>query len=393
MLEGILFVFFAINSIYVLSLSIAGHFYKRSSPKDPSTFRTIAILVPCYKEDKVIQHTTKLLLELDYPKESFDVVVLADSLKPETLASLQKTSAIVMKVEFEKSTKSKSLNFALEHLTRKYDIAMVADADNVFSSDLLKDVNRLHASGEEVIQFQRVAKNSGTPMAYLDGLSEAINNHLYRQSAQALGLSSALIGSGMAFSFDLLKKELGAIDSPVEDKALQIALAESGHKIRYRKGTLVYDEKVDSPEAYKNQRRRWIGGQYAMLGKHFFKGIKLLFRGNVDYFNLAVCHNLFPSRINTLLVLFILTPLFTILYFHQPDVVLHWWGVTAIYLAALMMAIPRSYYSRKLIEAFLLLPQVIFKTIQAILQSRSGAKQFIHTEHNSTTVDSIYQEK
>jgi len=278
MFENFLFAFFLLNTVYVLILSLAGFFYKKVQVKKSEVTNRIAVLVPCYKEDKVILSTTQNLLSLKYPKEKFDIIIIADSLKSETLSSLFSTEAIVVPVSFERSTKSKSLNYAMAQLTKQYQIAIVLDADNIPTPDFLEDINDLFNTGYNVIQCQRVAKNTGSSMAFLDGISEAINNHLFRQGANALGLSSALIGSGMAFSFEILRDELAIIDSPVEDKALQIALVERGYKIHYRKGTFVFDEKVDSPEAYKNQRTRWIAGQYKMLKDHFFKGIKLLLK-------------------------------------------------------------------------------------------------------------------
>ncbi len=392
MFENFLFIFFLLNTAYVLILSLAGFFYRKAKVKRSNVDNRIAVFVPCYKEDKVILSTTQNLLLLKYPKEAFDVIIIADSLRAETLSNLSNTEAVVIPVSFEKSTKSKSLNYAIAQLKQQYQIAVVLDADNIPISNFLEDINDLFNEGYQVIQCQRVAKNAGSSMAFLDGISEAINNHLFRQGANALGLSSALIGSGMAFSFDILRDELASIDSPVEDKALQIALVEKGYKIHYRKGTLVFDEKVDSPEAYKNQRTRWIAGQYKMLKDHFFKGIRLLFKGNINYFNIAVLQNLFPSRINSLVLLFFISSVFT-LFHPQLNVIIRWWSITLLYVTALLFAIPKIYYSKRLLYAILLLPIVILKTFQAIFQSKNASKSFIHTEHNSTEIDTSYQPK
>ncbi|WKZ60986.1 MAG: glycosyltransferase family 2 protein [Cyclobacteriaceae bacterium] len=393
MIELILFVFFFTNTLYVFTLSAAGHFYHRIVPIRQNSYKRIAVFVPSYKEDNVIIHTAKELLEVEYPESFFDVIIIADSLKEETLEQLRKTRAIVIPVQFEKSMKSRSLNFAFNSVNKEYDIAIIADADNILEREFLSDINNLFNQGHQIIQAQRVAKNLNTPMAVLDGLSEAINNHLFRQGANALGLSSALIGSGMAFPFNLLKKELSTIDSAVEDKALQVALVEKGHKIVYQKGTLVFDEKVDSPDAYKNQRRRWIAGQYDMLRKNFIKGIRLLFRGNVNFFNIAVCQNIFPSRINSIIALFFLSITFSLFYSEDKEVLIRWWGTTSLYFFALAIATPRHYYSLKLIKALTLMPIVIIKTIQAIFLSRNANKTFIHTEHKNSNIDHTYLPK
>ena len=393
MIELILFIFFLLNTVYVFVLALAGHFYSRIAPGNEQKFNRIAVFNPSYKEDSVIVHTATELLKVDYPESCFDVIVIADSLKPETVEQLKETKAIVIPVLFEKSMKSRSLNFAFNAVDQNYEIAIIADADNILARNFLTDINSLYNQGYRIIQAQRVAKNLNTPMAVLDGLSEAINNHLFRQGANALGLSSALIGSGMAFPFTLIKAELANIDSAVEDKALQVALVEKGHKITYQKGTLVFDEKVDSPEAYKNQRRRWIAGQYDTLSRNFYKSFKLLMNGNINYFNIAVIQNILPSRINSIIALVLLSAIFSLIYSQNPEVIARWWGITFFYFISLALATPRHYYSKKLIKALALMPVVIIKTIQAIFLSRNANKTFIHTEHKNNNIDHSYQSK
>lgn len=376
-----------------MALSIAGHFYRKKVIPEAVGFKRIAVLVPCYREDNVILHTTQELLLLDYPKSDFDVIVIADSLKSHTLEALTTTGAIILPVSFEKSMKSRSLNYAFNHINGRYDIAVIADADNILSKNFLKDINNLFLAGYTIIQAQRVAKNLSTPMAMLDGLSEAINNHLFRQGSNALGLSSALIGSGMAFPFKLIKEEFSKIDSAVEDKALQISLVENGHKITYQKGTLLFDEKVESPEAYKNQRRRWIAGQYDMLRNNFFKGFVLLFRRrNINFFNLAVLQNIFPSRINSMISLVLLSVTFTLGY-QNIEITIRWWSITLLYLLALCLAIPRVLYTRQLVKSLAIMPLVIIKTIQAIFLARNANNTFIHTEHKQSKIDSTFLQK
>lgn len=392
MFELLIFVFFCINTLYVLTLAVAGHFYKKEDVPSSTSFKRIAILVPSYKEDKVIIHTTNELLKLDYPKSNYDVVVIADSLQKETLETLKSTDAIIIPVVFEKSMKSRSLNYAFSQIDESYDIAIIADADNILSKNFLKDINDLFNAGFTIIQAQRVAKNLNTPMAMLDGVSEAINNHLFRQGSNALGLSSALIGSGMAFPFKLVKEKISKIDSVVEDRDLQLALLESGYSVTYQKGVLLYDEKVESPDAYKNQRRRWIAGQYSVLKQNLIKGFRLLFKGNLNFFNSAIVQNILPSRIISLISLLLICILFTILY-QDKEITIRWCALTLIYLIALTISIPRIFFTRKLLRSLVIIPIVIIKTIQSVLLTRGSGKTFIHTEHKQREIDSTFLPK
>ena len=69
----------------------------------------IGILIPAYKEDNVICHTAKAATIQNFPKKFYDVIVIADSLKLETLEKLKKLPIRIIEVSFLHSTKVKAL--------------------------------------------------------------------------------------------------------------------------------------------------------------------------------------------------------------------------------------------------------------------------------------------
>ena len=199
-IEWILLLYAIYFVSYSVSSSVAALFYRKFSFKETSEFNTFLVLVPGYKEDEVIVNTVKENLKQDYPTSNFDLVVLADSFEKGTLEKLKKTDCEVLEVSFDKSTKVKSLKEAFPLITDKYDYLVILDADNVMEFDYLKKVNAYVGDHPiKALQTQRVAKNKNNSLAILDGISEAINNHIYRQGSHALGLSVALNGSGMIF--------------------------------------------------------------------------------------------------------------------------------------------------------------------------------------------------
>jgi hypothetical protein len=66
------------------------------------------------QEDEVIIDIAHDALEQDYPPDSYDVVIIADSFLPETIQKLGTLPVKVIEVSFESSTKSKALNKAME---------------------------------------------------------------------------------------------------------------------------------------------------------------------------------------------------------------------------------------------------------------------------------------
>jgi cellulose synthase/poly-beta-1,6-N-acetylglucosamine synthase-like glycosyltransferase len=61
------------------------------------------------------------------------------------------------------------------------------------------------------VQGHRTAKNTNNSWAILDAISEEINNNIFRKGHRVLGLSSAIIGSGMAFRYNYFKALMSTV--------------------------------------------------------------------------------------------------------------------------------------------------------------------------------------
>src|SRR5687768_3543099 len=130
-IEVLLLLYFTFISAYALVLAIAASLYRHAFPSGPTSFRTIAILIPAYREDAVIVSVAKQALLQDYPPERFRVIVIADSLKAETLLTLRTLDIELVEVTFDVSTKVKALNAALSRYSNSFEYALILDADNV----------------------------------------------------------------------------------------------------------------------------------------------------------------------------------------------------------------------------------------------------------------------
>jgi cellulose synthase/poly-beta-1,6-N-acetylglucosamine synthase-like glycosyltransferase len=382
-IELIIFSYFCFVVSYSFIFSFAGLFYRvpvfqtstRSNPK------RIAVLIPSYKEDSVIVRVARQALQQSYPKSYYDVVVIADSLQKATLQELRTLDIIVHEVHFEKSTKVKSLQSVLNAHTG-YDVAVILDADNVMEADFLENINKGFHHGWKAIQGQRVAKNENTSFAILDGLSEAISNHINRAGSISLGLSSPIIGSGMAFDFSLLKEIMNSIDSVGGfDKELQIKILQRGERILYLKNAIVFDEKVDNPEVFKNQRKRWMSSHYIYAKKFFLLGLTSLFQAKFSLFNIAFLISIQLPRVMNLGLLFVLSAVsfFISSYTFLPS--LCWPILLTIYSLSFALAVPISFYNRKSILALLQAPKAFFTVLLLHFKLKGADKKFIHTPH------------
>jgi cellulose synthase/poly-beta-1,6-N-acetylglucosamine synthase-like glycosyltransferase len=247
-LELIIFGYFGLSSLYVAVFAVAGLFYKNRQQFETKKTRKFAVLIPGYKEDAVIVSVAGQATKQNYPNEKYDVIVIADSFSEPTLEQLRKLPIRVEVVEFEVSKKSKALNLCMERIGDDYDVAMILDADNVMEPDVLKKMNMAFERGFTAVQGHRTAKNMNVSFAVLDAMSEEINNHIFRKGHRVLGLSSALIGSGMALDYHLFKSTMATVDSVGEDKEVELKIIRDNHKIEYIHDAIIFDEKTSKSD-------------------------------------------------------------------------------------------------------------------------------------------------
>jgi cellulose synthase/poly-beta-1,6-N-acetylglucosamine synthase-like glycosyltransferase len=243
--------------------------------------------------------------------------------------------------------------------------------------------------GLKSVQGHRSAKNSNTPVAILDGISEEINNHLFRKAQRVIGFSSSLIGSGMAFEFSTLRdiyNKPGILDNPACDREVDFEMMKAEITIEYRKDAVVLDEKVSRKDVFENQRRRWLESQVSHL-KLFFSDKEKIPHKNGNYWN-KLFINLSPPRITFIGIFFLIFVICILQYITRSNITgikILWWTLLFIaFMISMMIAIPSRFFKLSTLKAFLYLPSILFSYIRAVFTMKSGRKEFIHTPKSFT---------
>jgi len=387
-LQMVALVLLGLATLYIFIFSLAGLFYRQRSYIYSSKFNKIAVFIPGYKEDEVIIEVAQSSLLQGYPKDKYDVIVIADSFQKETLTKLKALPIKLIEVSFDKSTKAKALNSAMSVLTAPYDIAVILDADNLMAADFLTKINAAYEEGFIAIQGHRTAKNLNNSWAILDAISEEINNNIFRKGHRVLGLSSAIIGSGMAFSYEYFKSLMaGATAVGGFDKEIELKMLKAGHTIAYLDDALVYDEKVQKADVFGNQRRRWLSAQLHYFRQDFLSALKDLFlKANVDYFDKAI-QFIQPPRILLLGAVILLGVLFNTanyLFVNEQVFSTGWFYIVAACLLSFFFSVPRSFYNFKTLKALLSLPKGMLMMLLSLLKIKGANKKFIHTKHTAS---------
>ena len=239
-------------------------------------------VVPAHNEETVIRNLVETLVAQEYPKELYDIYVIADNCTDATAEIAKEAGAKVLK-RFDEANKTKghALNWFIKQKIEEnadYDAMCVFDADNIVDKNFLKNMNKKLCQGEEVVQGYRDIKNptdswiaSGYAIFYW------MMHRFYHLARYNLGLSPLLNGTGFMVKFDLLKPHGWQTITLTEDIEYSLINIAQGRKLGWAVDAIVYDEQPVTFKASWSQRSRWTVGHLQCMKeytKDLIKGVK-----------------------------------------------------------------------------------------------------------------------
>jgi len=339
-LDWTLFAFVAMTVIYMLIFAIASFFAHRPEVQKSKHYNRFIVLIPAYHQDQAIIQTVNAMLGQNYPQRMFDIVVISDHQKEMTNMMLAQMPITLLTPNFERSTKAKSLQYAILNLPqfKIYDAVIILDAGNIVEPEFLEQVNDAYeTAGTKVIQTHRVPRNRDTSAARLDAIFEEINNAVFRRGHLTLGLSAAVNGSGTIYDFEWFKRNIMKVRSATsEDKELEALIMREGIYIDYFDNIRVYAEKVRNIYDFNAQRAHWISSQlHVLIGNLRYLPSTILNR-RYDHMDKLIQWLLVPR---TIMMGFILIMSLVVPYFYFTEGI-KWWVAGALAMLAFSLATP-----------------------------------------------------
>ena len=239
-------------------------------------------IVPAHNEEAVIKNLVDSLVAQEYPKELYDIYVIADNCTDRTAEIAKAAGAIVLK-RFDEAHKTKghALNWFLKQKIEEnadYDAFCVFDADNIVDKNFLKNMNKKLCQGEEVVQGYRDIKNptdSWISAGY--AIFYWMMHRFYHLARYNLGLSPLLNGTGFMVKFDIIKPDGWQTVTLTEDIEFSLINIAQGRKLGWAVDAIVYDEQPTTFKQSWSQRSRWTVGHLQCMKnytKSLAKGVK-----------------------------------------------------------------------------------------------------------------------
>lgn len=149
--------------VYQIAISICSLIKLKDKPLITNKNHKFMAIIPAHNEEAVVANLVESLKHQDYPKELYDIYVIADNCTDKTAEVARKAGAIVYeRFDETKKTKGFALNWFLGQKIEEdadYDAFCIFDADNIVDVNFLKNMNKKLCQGEDVVQGYRDIKN------------------------------------------------------------------------------------------------------------------------------------------------------------------------------------------------------------------------------------------
>ena len=274
MLQQALVWIITIYWLYQLMVSICSLVKLKDKPIIEEKNNKFMAIIPAHNEEIVVGNLIASLQKQNYPKDLYDIYVIADNCTDNTAEVARKAGAIVYeRFDEEHKTKGYALDWFLKQKIEEnapYDAFCIFDADNIVDVDFLKNMNKKLCQGEEVVQGYRDIKNptdSWVSAGY--AIFYWTMNRFYHLARYNLGLSPLINGTGFMVKFDLVKPTNGFDTVTLtEDIEFSLKTIISGKKLGWATDAIVYDEQPVGFKQSWSQRSRWTVGHIQCLKEY-----------------------------------------------------------------------------------------------------------------------------
>ncbi len=252
--------------LYQLLVSLCSLVKLKDKPLLEKRENRFMVIIPAHNEEKVVGNLIESLKNQNYPKDKYDIYVIADNCTDITKKVAEDAGAIVYerRSSMEERTKGHALQWFLRQKiaeNAQYDAFCVFDADNIVDENFLLNMNKKLCQGEEVVQGYRDIKNptdSWVSAGY--AIFYWMMNRFYHLARYNLGLSPLINGTGFMVKFDVIKPNGWETQTLTEDIEFSLQRIIAGKKLGWSTDAIVYDEQPVGFKQSWSQRSRWTVG-------------------------------------------------------------------------------------------------------------------------------------
>jgi 1,2-diacylglycerol 3-beta-glucosyltransferase len=391
--EIVLLLIFGIFPIYLALLSILALLPVKIRSEQNARKKSFAIVVPAHNEELVIGKTLKSLSSIEYPRELFDVIVIADNCTDQTANIVRSAGAAA----YERSNRTEvgkgyALRWGFDKILgaeKKYDAIVVIDADCEVTPNMLSILHTYLHRGARVVQIADiVTPKPGVWNSEIIRLGFTLYNVVRPLGKRLIGCSVGLRGTGMCFAADILRDIPWQAYSFAEDLEYGLNLVLHGIKVDFAPEAAVISAMPDQSNQSETQRARWESGRKPLV-RHYSPKLLSQSLRKLSYPLFDTFLDLVMPPFVNLSVMIVFIILLHAFFFVLGIELLRpylwiWVAVLGAAFTHALLGLIAAKADRHLYKSLLYVPRYAFwkLTLYVKLMTRGGPSRWVRTERN-----------
>jgi len=205
----------------------------------------VTILIAAYNEEKEIEDTIVNKLEIDYPREKLEIIVVSDGSTDQTDEIVKKYQGLGVKLLRQEPRAGKTAAFNRAILEARGEIILFSDANSKYSRDVVhKLVRNFNDESVGYVTGRMIYTNPDNT-----SMGEGSTNYMNYESF--LRRHETKLGSivGVNGGVDAIRKKLYRPMNPdqLPDFILPLGIVEKGYRVIYEPEAIVYERSLETP--------------------------------------------------------------------------------------------------------------------------------------------------
>jgi cellulose synthase/poly-beta-1,6-N-acetylglucosamine synthase-like glycosyltransferase len=254
----------------LLIAAVLGAAAERRRGPPPASSPSVALIIPAFREEVVVEATLRRALATDYPDLR---VVLVDDGSPDRTSEIARrvaeTDPRVTVLTLERNGgKANALNAALDVVDSE--IVVTVDADTWVEPDLVRRlVDALVGRGADAAASNVKVGNAVNLWTRWQSLEYVAGLQIDRRAQDWLGVITTVPGAASAWRRDVVRAHGGFSDRTLaEDTDLTLTLLRAGRRVVFAPDAVARTEAPTDPRGLFRQRLRWMRGNLACTWIH-----------------------------------------------------------------------------------------------------------------------------
>ena len=227
----------------------------------------VGVLIPAHNEEDLLPKTIpEILRQL---RDSDRLLVVADNCSDRTAAIARELGAeAVVRTDPINRGKGFALDWGIRHFAKDPpQVVVVLDADCLVSDFAIDRLSEACRATNRPVQalYQMISGPSSTQNTRVREFAWRVKNWVRPLGLSNLGLPCQLMGTGMAFPWEVIANAHLATGALVEDLKLGLELAAVGHPTVFFAPAIVTSQFPATGQGSRSQQLRWEGGHLGLI--------------------------------------------------------------------------------------------------------------------------------